>query len=98
MKITLLIEGIEKEFKTGERIPALMFKEAMILAEELRKDFNIEKLDKAVEFIANKLFHKQFTPEEMWEGLESHELFKIVPECLQHPMAKIEQKLSEIKK
>lgn len=97
MKLKLVLDGVEKEFKTGERIPALLFKESLIISKELEKDFSIEKLDKAVEFVANRLFHKQFTPEQVWEGLDTHELFKVIPECLQHPMKMVNEKLLEAK-
>jgi len=89
MKLTLLINNEKKEFTQPSFIPALVFKEAIILSEELQNDMKVETLDKTIEFVSSKLYNNGFTVEEFWNGIDIGDLLPILGEALNSPMNRI---------
>jgi|SRR5699024_2489728 len=102
MKLKLVIDGKDKTFSTGNRLPALIFKRALNVATKLQKSTDdptklMEALDHAVDFIAEDLFHGKFTADEFWEGIQSDNLMDVVQQCLSHPIERISSAMSESK-
>jgi hypothetical protein len=94
MKLKLKINGEEKEFSQPSYLPAIVFKQSLIYAEGLEKDFSVEKLEEVAEFIATRLFASQFTVEEFWEGLDSLDFIEVLRDCLASPVTRISDKLA----
>ncbi|BDH62307.1 hypothetical protein MTP04_24370 [Lysinibacillus sp. PLM2] len=86
MKITLRIDGKEKEFVT-DFISARKFRKALELNEKDKgKEVSLlESLDKLAEYVVT-VFDNQFTLDELWEGIPAgkinSELMRIFNEVL----------------
>lgn len=85
MKITLRIDGKEKTF-INDFVSARVFRKALELNEEFKNKSNlVEQLDALAEFVVT-VFDKQFTLDELWDGLPTGkfntELMRIFNEVL----------------
>ncbi|AHN22699.1 phage tail assembly chaperone G [Lysinibacillus varians] len=72
MQITLRINNEEKTF-TNDFIKARIFRNALKMNEEMRKEGNeisVVTFDEMMGFIVN-VFDNQFTVDELWDGLET---------------------------
>ncbi|OCA84485.1 hypothetical protein A8F94_17465 [Bacillus sp. FJAT-27225] len=69
MQITLNIDGKEKTY-TNDFVKARIFKNALKLNKEMKsiKEISEELFDKLVEFVV-VAFDRQFTVDEVWDGL-----------------------------
>lgn len=74
MQITLHIEGKEKTF-VNDFVKARVFRNALKLNKDLKEitDISVELFDSFVEFVVFA-FDKQFTVDEVWDGIEAHKL------------------------
>lgn len=74
MQITLLIDNKEKTF-TNDFVKARVFRNALKLNQRLREsgEITVDLFDEMVEFVAIA-FNNQFTVDEVWDGVQAHEL------------------------
>lgn len=98
LTLKLMIDGEEKEFKQPSTLYALRFKQAVQWAIQLEKDFSVESLEGAVEFIANDLYASQFTAEDFWNGLLVEDFVEVIRENLSSPMQRMHSKMEPLKK
>lgn len=99
MQVTLY-KGTEKEktYKTGF-IKSRMVRKALELSEKnggLAK-INTGILDKLVDFCV-EVYGKQFTEEDIYEGLESHKLYPTLLKCITDIASDLEEKAEEMPK
>lgn len=81
MKITLLVEGKEKTFIT-DFISARMMRKTIELSQSLNFDqISADELDLMVEYLV-QLFNKQFTIDDLYDGLPSRELMPTLVKCI----------------
>lgn len=89
MQITLMIEGKEKTFESGF-IPARMVRETISVAKGMNlNNLEPEELDRLVGFIV-KVFGKQFTIDDVYDGLEAKHLMKEIERCLTEVVGTLE--------
>lgn len=81
MDIKLLIEGKEKTF-VANFISARMLRRTLEISKEVNfNDMKAEELDKVIDFIVD-LFQKQFTRDDVYDGISSKELIPNILKCL----------------
>jgi len=97
MELTIKINGEDKTFKQPEILMAIRFKQAVKWASAIEKDFSVETLEGAVQFIANDLYVGQFTADEFWEGVHTEDLVDYLRDALTSPMMRMQGKLEPLK-
>ncbi|MEH7464577.1 hypothetical protein V7166_21710 [Bacillus thuringiensis] len=97
MELTLIIKGKEKTFKQPAYLPALYFKESLVLVTKLEKEFSVDLLDTAVELIATKLYNNNFTAEEFWMGVDAGDVTEAIMNCLASTAKRVTSKLEVVK-
>lgn len=95
MNLTLLINGKEKTF-TAPFISARMFRRTI----EITKQFNLENpdvdtVDAMVDYIV-ELFGKQFTRDELYDGLPARELVTTITRCVQEVSGQMTEATKEV--
>ena len=97
MKIKLIIDGQEKEF-TAPFIPARMLKRTIVIGNSIARDSdNEESFDVMAEYIAD-IFGKQFTSDDVLDGLSSVELITEFTNCVTTVTGGLNTKTEELAK
>jgi len=81
MKLTLKIEGKEKNFTTPFISGRMLRKTLEFQKTNDLTDINAELLDKMVDYVVD-LFGKQFTQDEFYDGLEAGKMISTITSCL----------------
>ena len=81
MKITLRVEGKEKTF-VADFISAGMMRRTIEISKGINfEDISVDELDLMVEYLV-QLFGKQFTIDDVYDGLPSKELVPKLIQCI----------------
>lgn len=80
MKISLFIDGEKREF-IQNFIPARLFRQTIEVQKKLHGEIDEKTLDALVEFLVN-LFGKQFTIDQLYDGLDARLLLNTVVNCV----------------
>ncbi|WP_156203389.1 phage tail assembly chaperone G [Candidatus Syntrophocurvum alkaliphilum] len=81
MQITLLIDGKEKTF-VSDFISARMMRRTIEISQSINfEQISVDELDLMVEFLV-QLFNKQFTLDDVYDGLPSKELVPTLISCI----------------
>lgn len=81
MNITLKIGGVDKSY-TASFISARMLRRTIELSKQVNfSDISPEELDTLVNFVV-EVYGKQFTVDDVYDGLSSSELMSVLTTCL----------------
>ncbi|AGK96804.1 phage tail assembly chaperone G [Clostridium pasteurianum] len=95
MKITLMIDDKKKTF-TAPFIGGRRLRDAMAMSEEMEgKQIGVESLDKIVDFMVD-IFGKQFTIDDLYDGIESKELIPFYQKCIQKITGNLQNKANQL--
>lgn len=82
MDIALQIDGKPKTFTTGF-VSARMVRQTLAMAKSINfEDLSPEELDQLSDYVV-ELFGRQFTRDDLYDGLASQELLPTIERCIQ---------------
>lgn len=82
MDLTLQVNGKPKTYTTGF-VSARMVRQTLAMAREINfEDLSPEELDQLADYVV-ELFGRQFTRDELYDGLASQELLPTIERCIQ---------------
>lgn len=91
MKVTIKINGKDKEFKT-DFISARMFRKSEELSRKHKNKEEVD-IDEIVEFIV-QVFNNKFTMDEFYDGVDVSDIFPIFADVNKEIMEKFQSKLN----
>jgi hypothetical protein len=99
MKLTLKIDGENKEFALSGFIPAVIFKKSLQFAHAMDSNDGLDPdlMERLVEFIAQDIYGGQFTPDEFWEGIDSRDFMTVLQQSISAPTFRAQEKLAPLK-
>ncbi|MBP1907075.1 hypothetical protein J2Z32_003740 [Paenibacillus turicensis] len=80
MEITLKINGEDKTF-TQSFIPARIFRKTIVIQKKLQGEIDETVLDALIDYIVT-LFGKQFSVDELYDGLDARRLLDAAIKCV----------------
>lgn len=99
MKLTLKIDGENKEFALSGFIPAVIFKKSLQFAHAMDSNEGLDPalMERLVEFISQDIYGGQFTPDEFWEGIDSRDFMTVLQQSISAPTFRAQEKLAPLK-
>ena len=94
MDLTLQINGKPKTYTTGF-VSARMVRQTLAMAKNINfEDLSPEELDQLTDYVV-ELFGRQFTRDELYDGLASQELLPTIEGCIQGVVGTLGQTRSD---